>query len=78
MRIFDAEECIIKVHPQPLPDLDPAAAVCLRDEVGTKKVYLRRARPRNMAVSDRVSIKGRGAVEVLVRFDDKGAAVWKL
>ena len=77
VRIFDAEECIIKVHPQPLPDLDPAVAACLLDEVQTKKVYLLKARPRNMAVADRVSIKGPGVVEVLVRYDDKGAAVWE-
>jgi rhodanese-related sulfurtransferase len=77
VRIFDAEECIIKVHPQPLPELDPEVATCLLDEVQTKMVYLRKARPRNLAVTDRVSIKGRGVVEVLVRYDDKGAAVWE-
>ncbi|MDA1089832.1 MAG: rhodanese-like domain-containing protein [Proteobacteria bacterium] len=77
VRIFDAEECIIKVHPRPLPDLEPGAAACLLDEVRTKMVYLRKARPGNMAVADRVSIKGGGVVEVLVRYDDIGAAVWE-
>ena len=74
VRIFDAEECVIKVHPRPLPILEPAVAACLRDEVRTKKVYLRKARLGNMVVSDRVGIKGRGVVEVLVKYDDKGAA----
>lgn len=77
VRIFDTEECILKVHPQPLPELDPAVSACLRDEAGTRKVYLRKARPRTMSVSGRVSVKGRGVVEVLVRYDDKGAAVWE-
>ena len=37
VRVVDAEESIIKVHPQPLPDLELDVAVCLRDEVQTKK-----------------------------------------
>jgi rhodanese-related sulfurtransferase len=77
VRIFDAEECIIKIHPMPLPDLDPSVSACLRDEVQTKKLYLRKARPRNMIVSDRVNVTGRDVVEVLVRYDDNGAAVWE-
>ncbi len=77
VRIFDAEECIIKVHPQPLPDLDPDAAACLLDEVQTRKVYLRKALPRHLVVSNRVSLAGRGVVEVLVGYDDRGAAVWE-
>ncbi len=77
VRIFDAEECIIKVHPRPLPDLDPAVAACLRDEVETRKVYLRKALPQHLVVSDRVSLTGRGVVEVLVGYDGNGAAVWE-
>ena len=37
VRVVDAEESIIKVHPQPLPDLELDVAACLRDEVQTKK-----------------------------------------
>ena len=37
VRVVDAEESIIKVHPQPLPDLEQDVAACLRDEVQTKK-----------------------------------------
>lgn len=77
VRIFDAVECVIKVHPQPLPILDPAVAACLLDEVQTRKVYLRKALPRHLVVSDRVRLTGRGVVEVLVRYDDRGAAVWE-
>lgn len=77
VRVFDREECIVKIHPEPLPDLDPSVAVCLRDEIQTKKLYLRKARPRNMVVSDRISVIGQEVVEVLVRYDDNGAAVWE-
>ena len=37
VRVVDAEEGTIKVHPQPLPDLELDVAACLRDEVQTKK-----------------------------------------
>ena len=37
LRVVDAEERIIKVHPQPLPDLKLVLAVCLRDQVQSKK-----------------------------------------
>ena len=77
VKIFDADECVVKVHPRPLPDLEPAIAACLRDEVETRKVHLRKAGGRNMAVSDRIKIWGDGVVEVLVKYDDRGAAVWQ-
>ncbi len=77
VKFFDAEECIIKVHPQPLPILEPEVAACLRDEVQTKMIFLRKARPRNMVISNRVTMKGPGIVEVLTRYDDIGAAVWE-
>lgn len=77
VRVFDREECIVKIHPEPLPDLDPSEAACLPDEVQTKMLYLRKARPRNMVVSDRISVIGQDVVDVLVRYDDNGAAVWE-
>ena len=39
VRVVDAEESIIKIDPQPLPDLKLDVAACLRDEVQTKKGY---------------------------------------
>lgn len=77
VKVFDADECIIKVHPQPLPILEPAVAACLRDEVETRKIYLRKARGGKLTVSKRVSVTGRGVVEVLVKYDTNGAAVWQ-
>jgi rhodanese-related sulfurtransferase len=77
VKVFDAEECIIKVHPNPLPILEPEVAACLLDEVQTKMVFLRKIRPSNMAISNRITVKGTGVVEVLTRYDDNGAAVWE-
>ncbi|MFY0613806.1 MAG: hypothetical protein JXQ99_19910 [Hyphomicrobiaceae bacterium] len=76
VRVFDAEECIVKLYPKPLPNIDPAELACLRDEVETKKLNLRKALPRNLTISGRINVAGPGAVEVLVRFDKNGAAVW--
>jgi hypothetical protein len=77
VKVFNAEECIIKVHPQPLPILDPLEAACLLDEVQTKMVFLKKARRPNMSISNRITLKGPGVVEVLTRYDDIGAAVWE-
>lgn len=77
VQVFDREECIIKVHPEPLPDLEPSVAVCLRDEVRTKKIYLRNARLHTMDVLNRINVTGQKSVEVLVRYDENGAAVWE-
>jgi len=77
VRTFDADECIIKIHPKPLPVLDPSVSACLRDDIQTKKLYLRKALPRNLSVSDRIYVAGRNVVDVLVRFDENGAAVWE-
>ena len=77
VRVFDPEECIVKIHPEPLPVLDPLEAACLRDEVQTRKLYLRNVRPRSMTVSNQINVTGEDAVEVLVRYDDNGAAVWQ-
>lgn len=77
VRVFDAEECIVKVHPRPLPDIEPSALACLRDEVHTRKVYLRKLRARDFSVSDRIHVAGENAVEELVGFDGRGAAVWQ-
>lgn len=77
VKIFDSEECVIKVHPQPLPVLDAAIAACLLDEVETRKIYLRKAQPRNMAVADRIRVEGPGVVEVLVKYGAQGEAVWE-
>ena len=77
VQIFDREECIVKIHPEPLPDLEPAVAACLRDEILTKKLFLRSPRLQNMAVSSQIDVIGQEVVEVLVRYDDVGAEVWE-
>ena len=76
VKVFDAEECIIKVHPQPLPILDPLEAACLRDEVQTKMVFLKKAGLPEISNSNKITFRGNGVVEVLEKYDEIGAAVW--
>ena len=76
VRVIDAQECVIKIYPHPLPDLVPEEAACLLDEVQTKTVHLRKTRPRNLVLTDRINVAGKGAVTELVRYDENGAAVW--
>lgn len=77
VRVFDRAECIIKVHPEPLPDIAPAELACLRDEVQTRMVHLRKARLENMVAGNQINVIGQEAVEVLASYDDNGAAVWE-
>lgn len=77
VRIFDANECIIKIHPEPLPDLDPSEAACLRDEIQTKKLYLRNASFLDPIAPDQINVIGQSVVEVLVGYDDNGGEVWE-
>ncbi len=80
--VVDEENCVIKIHPGPVPDLDPAIAGCLIDDVDTKKVYLRNARLSAANVGTQhanstVRVTGRQAIQVLTNYDDKGAPVWE-
>ncbi|MGI9521090.1 MAG: hypothetical protein ACR2PG_05510, partial [Hyphomicrobiaceae bacterium] len=77
VRVFDAEECIIKIYPEPLPNIDPTELACLRDEAQTKKLHLLRALPQNLTISDRIYVSGTNVIEVLVGFDGRGAALWQ-
>jgi rhodanese-related sulfurtransferase len=77
VRIFDADECIVKIHPQPLPDLDPSELACLRDEIQTRKLYLRNASLLDAVASNQINVVGEEVVEVLVGYDDNGAEVWE-
>ena len=77
VRVVDAEERIIKVYLQPLSDLELDVAVCLRDEVQTKKVYFWKMKSRNFVVTEQIRVLGMSTVEVVVRHDGHGAAVWR-
>ncbi len=57
VRVVYAEECIVKVNPQPLPDLEPRVAVCLRDEVQTRRVHLRKVNLRNFVVTEQIRFR---------------------
>ncbi len=85
----DADGCIVKVRPHPIADLDPAIAGCLIDDIGTKQVFLKNARPGDTVVGDdagaaggtdvktTVRISGREIVQVLTTYDGNGAPVWE-
>lgn len=87
--IVDQDNCIIKVRPRPLANLDPSIAGCLIDDIQTKKFFLRNARLENMVVSNNVRtagetglkstvrISGREVVHVLTKYDQNGAPVWE-
>jgi rhodanese-related sulfurtransferase len=77
VQIFDANECIVKIHPEPLPDLDPAEIACLRDEVDTRKLYLRKATLIDAATASQINVGGEAVVEVLVGHDEHGGEVWE-
>ncbi len=50
--IVDRDSCIVKIRPAPLPDLDPAIAGCLIDDIGTRQVFLANAAATDIAVAD--------------------------
>jgi len=84
--VVDAEQCIVKVRPKPLPELDPAVAGCLIDEIGTRQVFLKNARDAGSAESGgadgtgtrtRVRFAGPGVVQELTGYDEAGAPVWQ-
>lgn len=87
--IVDPDSCIIKVRPRPLADLDPEIAGCLLDDIDTKQVFLRKVRPENLIVSNRMRVSGKPelkstleiagdeVVQVLTNYDENGAPVWK-
>lgn len=77
VRIFDPDECIVKIHPEPLPDLDPSEVACLRDELQTRKLYLRNASLLDPVTPQQINVMGDNVVEVLVAYDDNGAEVWE-
>lgn len=80
--IVDEDDCVIKIHPTPIPDLEPAVAGCLIDDINTKQVFLKRAHlsAGNAEVPVAVSpirVMGRNAVKVLTHHDENGAPVWE-
>jgi hypothetical protein len=86
--VVDEGQCIVKLRPRPIPELDPAIAGCLIDDIGTKRMFLKNARPEETAVSDNagaggtgartaVRIAGREIVQVLTGYDRNGAPVWE-
>ena len=80
--IVDEGNCVIKVHPNPIPDLEPAVAGCLIDDIDTKQVFLKKAQLSvgNIGMSkanSTVRVTGRNAVKVLTRHDENGAPVWE-
>ncbi|MDH3241620.1 MAG: rhodanese-like domain-containing protein [Alphaproteobacteria bacterium] len=87
--VVDPDACIVKVRPNPIADLDPAIAGCLIDDIGTKQVFLKNARPEDTVVrgdagaaggtgsKTSVRISGREIVQVLTGYDENGAPVWQ-
>ena len=87
--VVDEDSCIVKVRPRPIADLDPAIAGCLIDDIGTKQVFFRNARPGDTVVSGdsaaaggtgaktTVRIEGREIVQVLTAYDENGAPAWE-
>ena len=80
--IVDEDNCVIKIHPDPIPDLEPAVAGCLIDDIDTKQVFLRKAQLSvgNIGMpkaNSTLRVTGPNVVKVLIRHDENGAPVWE-
>lgn len=87
--VVDQDDCVVKVRPRPLANLDPAIAGCLLDDVQTKKFFPRNVRLENWLVSNPVrtegmtplkptlQISGSEVVHILTKYDQNGAPVWE-
>ncbi|MEK9722718.1 MAG: rhodanese-like domain-containing protein [Rhodospirillaceae bacterium] len=76
--VEDAANCVIKVLPASPPQLDPASAACLTDEVGTAKVALGKlAAQTPVAGGGQLRIAGRDAFQVMTGTGGYGEALWE-
>lgn len=86
--VVDPVDCIVKVRPRPVKNLDPEIAGCLQDDVQTKTYVLKDVGLLNALVSashaaagkpgtrTTVRIIGREILQVLAVYDDNGAPIW--
>lgn len=87
--IIDPDNCIIKVRPHPIAQVDPSLAGCLIDDLQTKKFFLNNTRPRVVANSDlapaagekaarsTIQMSGPDVVQILTGYDLNGAPIWE-
>ena len=80
--IVDQDNCVIKIHPVPIPDLEPAVAGCLIDDIDTKQVFLKKAQLSVGTLgmpeaNSTLRVTGPNAVKVLTHHDENGAPVWE-